>query len=77
MMRKYFFLILCALLLSSPVYAETALEVCTQEAKDAGIEDPEEFRVYVDECVEQVSAEMQENMQQQQELEQTNAERSE
>ena len=38
--------------------AETALDICNAEAKDAGIEDPIDFRAYVDECVEQVSADL-------------------
>lgn len=60
-MKKALLLVLFSAVLSSPVFAESALEVCTAEAKDAGIQDADEFRSYVDECVEQVSAEMQQN----------------
>lgn len=57
-MKKSIFIVALAAILSSPVFAESALELCTAEAKDAGIEDAQDLRAYVDECVEQVSAEM-------------------
>lgn len=60
-MRKMIFVLLLGLVFISPVHAESALSICTAEAKDAGIEDQEDFRAYVDECVEQVSAEMNTN----------------
>lgn len=60
-MKKLSLLVLVGMFAVAPVYAESALELCTAEAKDAGIEDREDFRAYVDECVEQVSAEMSAN----------------
>ena len=57
-MKKLMLFIVVGVLFTGLAQAETALEVCNAEAKDAGIEDQADFRAYVDECVEQVSAEM-------------------
>ena len=59
-MKKYLLAFLTLVFLSSSVvFAESATELCTAEAKDAGIEDEAEFRNYVNNCVEQITADEQ------------------
>lgn len=73
-MKKYTLVVaaLSALFfLSSPVYAESVIELCATEAKDAGIEDTAEFNTYVNECVEQMNTAAQSDQ------ERNDAERSE
>ena len=58
-MRKFIFILLFSSFFIAPVYADAVLDKCTAEAKDAGIDDPQDFRAYVDECVDQVKSDMQ------------------
>lgn len=57
-MKKTIFILLFSSFFIAPVYADAVLDRCTAEAKDAGIEDPQDFRAYVDECVDQTKADM-------------------
>ena len=57
-MKKYLLVAMLALFATGQVYAESAYELCTAEAKDAGIEGKQDFQAYVDECVDQVNAEL-------------------
>ena len=41
-----------------PVYAESAREICREEATEAGIEDQDEVKFYVDECLTQATMDM-------------------
>lgn len=66
-MKKIALVFLFGLAFSGFAQAESAAELCQAEARDAGIEDASDFQAYVDECVEQIQAEMnnsQENNQQ-------------
>lgn len=60
-MRKQYasLLMLLVLLGLSPVLsaAESAAEICTAEAQDAGIEDADERSAFMADCIEQVSLE--------------------
>lgn len=56
-MKKYLLITILGLLASVNVHAESAFEICTEEAKESGIEEQSEIRAYVDECVEQLQAE--------------------
>ena len=56
-MKKYLFLLVCLSMISSNVFAESVLDLCTTEAKEVGFEDPTEFQNYVNECVEQMHEE--------------------
>ncbi len=50
--------LLLAILGFAPAYADESPEaVCTAEAKEAGIEDPEELKAYVEDCVAQLTQE--------------------
>ena len=46
------------LILSAPVFAESAREICNEEALDAGITEQEEISFYVKECVAQMNGDM-------------------
>lgn len=43
---------------TSPVYSESARNLCAEEARDAGVQDQEELEYYIKECVLQYPAEM-------------------
>ena len=58
-MKKYTLAIIALFFLSSPVFAESIVEMCNAEAKDADIEDTEDFNAYVNECIEQMNTAMQ------------------
>lgn len=62
-MKKYLFTFLTLLFFSIPVFAESSLELCNTEAKNAGIDDAIEFDKYVTDCVAQLSASEQANQQ--------------
>ena len=46
------------LVFTTPVYAESAYEVCAEEAHEAGITNQEEIDFYIKECVSQINTEM-------------------
>lgn len=58
-MKKSILVFLLGMVLAFSAQAESAMEICTAEARDAGIEDQAEFQQYVSECTAQVSSEMQ------------------
>lgn len=60
-MNKLAILVLTLGLMASPVFADSALEMCTNEAKDAGIEDATEMQNYINDCVQQVNADAGQN----------------
>ena len=55
-MKKYTLIFVSMFFLSSPIFADSISEICTTEAKDAGISDTDEFNTYVNECVEQMNS---------------------
>lgn len=57
-MMKQLVAAILLLMFFAPVYAESVREICAEEAREAGIEDPEEAKFYVSECVEQMTKEM-------------------
>ena len=59
-MSKYlYFLVFFVLFVSAPVFADqqSIMDSCNNEAQDNGIEDKEELRLYVMECMEQMTEE--------------------
>lgn len=55
MCKRFVPFLLLALVSAAPVFAaESPVDYCTAEAKDAGIEDAEELRNYVADCLEAV-----------------------
>jgi len=58
MMMKNILAVSLLLMFVVPVYAESAREICREEVVEAGIEDQDEAKFYVDECVTQMTTEM-------------------
>ena len=54
-MNKIILTLVTLAFFSAPVFAESINEMCTTEAKDAGIEEAVELKAYVDECITQLN----------------------
>ena len=58
-MKKWFYLLFITSIFAAPMAMaeDSPADICRAEAADTGIEDPEERRAYIDDCMDQLRAE--------------------